>query len=97
LIPIARQKILFSGYHNQGDQIGRIFAYWSIVYFGQRLKHYRSSAKFLATFFPRYVLILTKKWFGYILGDFFTNSSGHNDLSAKNQLNQYHTVQNAAG
>jgi hypothetical protein len=23
---------------NQGDQIGRIFAYWTIVYFGQLLK-----------------------------------------------------------
>jgi hypothetical protein len=25
----------------------------------------------------RYVLILTNNWLGYILGDFFTNSSGH--------------------
>jgi hypothetical protein len=24
-----------------------------------------------------YALILTNNWLGYILGDFFTNSSGH--------------------
>jgi hypothetical protein len=30
-----------------------------------------------ALLFSRYELILTKSWFGYILGDFFTNSSGH--------------------
>jgi hypothetical protein len=64
---------------NQGDQIGRVFAQWEIVYFGQWFKNYRSSAHFWATFFhgTSHVSILTKKMLGYILGDFFTNSSGH--------------------
>jgi hypothetical protein len=30
----------------QGDQIGRIFAYWSIVYFGQFFEDYRNSPNF---------------------------------------------------
>jgi hypothetical protein len=37
---------------NQGDQIGRIFAFWAIVLFGQRLKKFSEEAKFLATFIP---------------------------------------------
>jgi hypothetical protein len=35
----------------QGDQIGRIFAYWVIDCFGQFFENYRSSPKFLATIF----------------------------------------------
>jgi hypothetical protein len=33
-----------------------------------------------------HVLILTKKWLGYVLGVFFTNSSGHpeDDQTGKN-------------
>jgi hypothetical protein len=48
---------------SQGDQIGRIFAQWAIVYIGQFLKNYRSSAKFWASFFLSidYVFIFTKK------------------------------------
>jgi hypothetical protein len=37
--------------HAQGDQIGRIFAFWAIVFFGQNLENYRNSANFWATFF----------------------------------------------
>jgi hypothetical protein len=64
---------------NQGDQIGRIFAYWAIVFFGQFIENYRISANSWATFFHSisYALIFTKKWFGHILGNFFTHSSGH--------------------
>jgi hypothetical protein len=36
----------------QGDQIGRIFAQWVIVYFGQFLENYRSSPNFGVTFSP---------------------------------------------
>jgi hypothetical protein len=63
----------------QGDQIGRILAYSVIVYFKQLFENYRSSATFWATFFHgySYVVIFTKTWFGYILGDFCTISSGH--------------------
>jgi hypothetical protein len=55
-----------------------IFAQWEIIYFRQFYKYYRSGLKFWLTFFPSidYVLILIKKWLGYVLGDFFTNSSG---------------------
>jgi hypothetical protein len=61
----------------QGDQIGRVFAYWATG-FGCGLKIYKNSATFCATFFhgTSYVLILTKSWIGYIYGDFNTNSSG---------------------
>jgi hypothetical protein len=37
---------------SQGDQIGRIFAHWAIVFFGQLNENYRSSANSWATFFP---------------------------------------------
>jgi hypothetical protein len=36
-----------------GDQIGRIFTYWAIVFFGQLLENIRSSPIFLATFILR--------------------------------------------
>jgi hypothetical protein len=36
---------------NQGDQIGRIFAHWAIVYFGQIFETLKSSPYFLATSF----------------------------------------------
>jgi hypothetical protein len=46
----------------QGDQIGRIFTQWAIVYFGQWFENYRSSPNFLATFSrsTSYVLIFAK-------------------------------------
>jgi hypothetical protein len=28
------------GPHDQGDQIGRVFAYWALVYFGQFSENY---------------------------------------------------------
>jgi hypothetical protein len=37
----------------QGGQIGRIFAYWAIVFFGQLFENYRSSANSWATFFRK--------------------------------------------
>jgi hypothetical protein len=63
----------------QGDQIGRIFALWAIVCFGQFLKNNSNSPQFWATFFQSidYVVILTKNGLGCtLLGDFFTISSG---------------------
>jgi hypothetical protein len=50
----------------QGDQIGRIFAQWTIVYFGQFFDNYKSGQHFYASFFLSidYVLILTKKRVG---------------------------------
>jgi hypothetical protein len=55
------------------DQIWRFFAYCVI------LGNYRSSQIFRATIFSgkNYVLILTRNGLGYILGNFFKNSSGH--------------------
>jgi hypothetical protein len=64
----------------QGDRIGRIFANWLSVYnFEQFFGNYRSSPKTWATFCHcnSYVLSLTKYGLGHIVGDFFTNSSGH--------------------
>jgi hypothetical protein len=60
---------------DQGDQIGPILAYGRLFIFGQPLDNCKSSSNFFATFFHR--TILTKHVLGYILGDFFTNSSGH--------------------
>jgi sulfur relay (sulfurtransferase) DsrC/TusE family protein len=33
----------------QGEQIGRIFAHWAIVFFGQFFENYEGSPKFRAT------------------------------------------------
>jgi hypothetical protein len=57
----------------QDDQIG------AIVFHGQFFFNYRINPNFGATFYhvKSYVLILTKNEVGYILGYFFTNSSGH--------------------
>jgi hypothetical protein len=35
---------------NQGDQIGRIFAQWANVYFGQYFEKHKSDPNFWATF-----------------------------------------------
>jgi hypothetical protein len=60
-------------------KIRRKFATWTIDFFGLFFTNYRCSPKFWATVFQSiyYALILTKFGLGYILGDFFTNSSGH--------------------
>jgi GTPase SAR1 family protein len=51
--------------YGQGDQIGRIFTYWTSFF-----ENYKRSQKFRP-------LILSKNGLGNILGDFFTNPSGH--------------------
>jgi hypothetical protein len=63
----------------QGDQIGRSFAYWVTVYIVQFFENYRSCTNVWATFShgTSPVVILIKNEFGYILGDSFTNPSGH--------------------
>jgi hypothetical protein len=62
---------------NQGDQIGRIFARWAIVYFGQFFENCRSSPNFRAAIFSgkNYALILTYNGLVYILGDFFSSKT----------------------
>jgi hypothetical protein len=47
---------------NQGGMIGRIFAYWAIVYFGHWFENYGSRANFWDTCFhgSSYVLIEAK-------------------------------------
>jgi hypothetical protein len=56
----------------QGDQIGRIFALWAIVYCGHFFENNRISTSFCATFFliKDYVLITTKNALGYIFAEF---------------------------
>jgi hypothetical protein len=63
----------------KGDQIGRIFAHWVIVYFGHLFENYRTSTNFWGTFSLSwgYALILAKNVLGYVLGYFFKNASGH--------------------
>jgi hypothetical protein len=65
-------EVNWSNQVKQGDQIGRIFAPCAIVFFEQFFEKYRSSHNFWVTL-PHgkiYVLIVTNKGFGYILGDF---------------------------
>jgi hypothetical protein len=64
-------EILFQ---EQGDQIRRTFAQWTIVYFRLFYKDYRCGPKVCATFFPNldYICInFDKNRLGYVLGDFF--------------------------
>jgi hypothetical protein len=57
------------------EYLGRVVGF----YFGPFCENYRSNTNYWATLFhsARFVLILTNHVLGYILGDFFTNSSGH--------------------
>jgi hypothetical protein len=57
----------------QGDQIGRKFVHWVVVYLDQFYSNDRSGRKNLATFFNgvSYALILTKNGLGYIFVRFF--------------------------
>jgi hypothetical protein len=56
----------------QGDQIGRIFAHWVIVYLRQFfLENNRSSPHFGATFFHGEVSnLILKEWVGLYFGRF---------------------------
>jgi hypothetical protein len=67
----------------QGDQIGQIFGYWVFLSFGRIFENCRSKINIWATLFhdTRYILFLQKNGLGYILCDFFTNSSGHPGLN----------------
>jgi hypothetical protein len=49
----------------QGDQIGRIFAGWAIVFFVQLFKNNRSSPHFLATLFhgENHALFALAAWY----------------------------------
>jgi hypothetical protein len=69
----------------QGDQIGRIFTFWPIVYIGQVFL-LQEQPQFWASFPHKicHALILAKNLLRYILGDFFTNSSGHPALKLRN-------------
>jgi hypothetical protein len=64
-------------YGNQGDQIGRFFDQRVIVFFGQLSKNYTSGPHFRGRL--RLCINFDENVLGYILGDFFTNSSGHSD------------------
>jgi hypothetical protein len=57
--------------NEQGDQIGRIFAQWAIVYFWQFINITEvGSPKEWPIFSIEYALILTKHWLGYVLAIF---------------------------
>jgi hypothetical protein len=56
----------------QGDQIGPISPIGRLFTLGHIAENYTT---FLRG--KKYALALTKNGFGYILGDFFANSSGH--------------------
>jgi hypothetical protein len=62
-------------------RLGEILPIWRLFSLGSFF-NYKSSANSLATVFHEtsYVIVLTKDVFGYSLGDFFVNSSGHPGL-----------------
>jgi hypothetical protein len=60
-------------YQGQGDQIGRIFAYWVIVFFGHRSKNYRSPEFLVYIFYTEkvmYYVILPKIGLGHTVAIF---------------------------
>jgi hypothetical protein len=63
----------------QGDQIGRFFAYCAVLYFGLPFEKYKVAQTIATLLFygTGYVKNFDKRCVGYILGDPFTNSSGH--------------------
>jgi hypothetical protein len=78
---------LYVCFAGQGDQIGRTFAYYAIVYSGNFYANDRSGRNCWLLFIHGkiYLLIFDKKCtyiLGFILGDFFTNSSGHPAFAA---------------
>jgi hypothetical protein len=58
---------------NQGDQIGRTFAYWVLVLHWEVFWKSQRQPKFISYFFPREKLWnnFDKNEFGLILGEFF--------------------------
>jgi hypothetical protein len=70
-----------------GDQIGRIFAYWVYDYFGQLFVQTLKVAPTFGLLFhgKSYVSTLTDDGLGYILADFFTDSSGRPGWTANNK------------
>jgi hypothetical protein len=81
LLPLAKHD-------KQGDQVGLIFAYWlgdclctvdnfhKITKVAQKFVLHFSTVKVMYYFW-------IKSELGYILGDFFTHSSGHPDWQAR--------------
>jgi hypothetical protein len=68
-------------YFDQGDQIGRIFAYWAILFFGQFFLT-TEEAQFFGKLFSlvkNIVLFLTKTAQATFWAMFFSNSTGHPD------------------
>jgi hypothetical protein len=69
-------QLLLTGMYNQGDQIGRIFAYYAFVYFSlDVIWKWQNKDQIFSYFF--HFINLTKSGVGYILGELFANSSGH--------------------
>jgi hypothetical protein len=72
-----RPKPFLSDQYSERKDWAKI-AQWVIVSYGYLFKYCRTSPQFWASLFAGlfYALIMTKNGVGYILGDFFTRSSG---------------------
>jgi hypothetical protein len=83
---------LFENSPSQGDQIGRIFAHLGgcFLLLGYLKKIKKLSLIFGKFFFlgKRYELSWTKYGLGYVLGEFFTSSSGSPWLGAEKNLSK---------
>jgi hypothetical protein len=85
-----RRRSAENGGATHGDQIGRIFASWAIVW---AVFLITEVAKYLCYFLPTVIdscaLILAKHVLGNILGDFFfTNASGHTCATGRTRNNR---------
>jgi hypothetical protein len=69
----------------QGDQIGRIFANWAIVFIWAVFVITELAQIFWLLFTTKVVnvILFTNNELGYILGGFFANSSGHSGPRAR--------------
>jgi hypothetical protein len=56
---------------DQGEPIGRIFAYWVVAYFGQGFL-LQNQGKFMDYFSPKF-FYFRKKWVGLHFGQLFQN------------------------
>jgi hypothetical protein len=79
-LPIAEKWRVICRVTRLGESSPK-FAQCFIANFGKWFEKYKSSAHLRGTFSPWYQLCIhfEKNGLGYILGDFFINSSGHPD------------------
>jgi hypothetical protein len=77
LLPGGESQVSYTAQIFQSDQIGRIFSYWAMVYCGQFFYYGNVWRLLFSSVKVRHYFLQKMCWATYLLGDFFTNSSGH--------------------